>query len=808
MKRIKEKNKWISESTILVPFQMSKEQNRVITVDKVLTGNGGSTAFQKLPIKEGYVNLMIAPNVAVVEDKQNQYIENPNRYGDEKDIRFIYGNAKDKNVRADEFGRHPDLIVMVVDSFFLSIDKLKKYKIHRILIDEAHSIVQQSAYRPNLINFTNRVKELFPESEIVSMTATPTLFMNVDVVIDNPFVKGFDIHYTKDRQTTINEMIKDVKNGVEVVCFTNNRQIIAKLKCGKRSINANLITGDSLSSSLFKEQNISHNPNSKLTISSSKGFEGFDIWYQKANVYYFEDRANAYESHFPSNLVQASGRTRNGANKVTYCRLGVNTAKKEIFKNGIDSMVDEFVKDKKRSPESKLSKNIRRIPQNPQSNLVKNIYRNYIYNEQCKEGIIQVYKRQDSIDLYKESRVCDKEFPLKEYEEFYKARGIRFIDDDSTHNRNTMKTVKDLQKIKDNLFSNIEIIEQRDLYGEKHRINWKPNLYKIFKDGKGYESLKNKVKFDFEIFIAEKNYNGKYEIKPHQKRISELLSYDIDEGGNVIANGTFDALREELVELKRDKLKDKGFAFEESEIKLDEFKKYSVIYLSQILYMFSGHRAYVPNNITLNRNYNFATTIPLRMIEHVANYLGLTVTEIDIVTCNPRILYAKCGLNLPTNFYGKDKENKTKISKLLNDFMYNEVKNSSYKLQKSRAKKELSKFLHSKVVTYLMDNYFEVKRNYRGQFTSDCAFHEKNIIKELKATINHDLNDGCIERHDSIILINNEQDLDYLKTFHYSKYENIRGWFVEDKASAKDILQEIKESGFIEDWCIPDEDVA
>jgi len=135
MKRIKEKNKWISESTILVPFQMSKEQNRIITVDKVLTGNGGSTAFQKLPIKEGFVNLMIAPNVAVVEDKQNQYIENPNRYGDEKDIRFIYGNAKDKNVRADEFGRHPDLIVMVVDSFFLSIDKLKKYKIHRILID-------------------------------------------------------------------------------------------------------------------------------------------------------------------------------------------------------------------------------------------------------------------------------------------------------------------------------------------------------------------------------------------------------------------------------------------------------------------------------------------------------------------------------------------------------------------------------------------------------------------------------------------------------------------------------------------------
>ncbi|MCP4485427.1 MAG: hypothetical protein GY823_12845, partial [Flavobacteriaceae bacterium] len=84
----------------------------------------------------------------------------------------------------------------------------------------------------------------------------------------------------------------------------------------------------------------------------------------------------------------------------------------------------------------------------------------------------------------------------------------------------------------------------------------------------------------------------------------------------------------------------------------------------------------------------------------------------------------------------------------------------------------------------------------------------KNIIKELKATINHDLNEGCIERHDSIILINNEQDLDYLKTFHYSKYENIRGWFVEDTASAKDILQEIKESGFIEDWCIPDEDVA
>jgi len=332
----------------------------------------------------------------------------------------------------------------------------------------------------------------------------------------------------------------------------------------------------------------------------------------------------------------------------------------------------------------------------------------------------------------------------------------------------------------------------------------------MFKNGEGNKKLKSKILFDYEVYLAELNYNGQYDFKPHQEAIRDLLSFEVDDEGLVIANGTFEALREELIEMKKDKLKDKGVAFEDSQVKLEEFKLYSTIYLSNILYMFAGPRAYVPNNITLNRNYNFATTIPLRMIEHVANYLNIEVTEIDIVSCNPRILYAKCGLNLPSNFYGENKENKKIISTLLNNFMYNELKNTSYKLQKSQAKKNLSKYLDERVVTYLMDNYFEVKRNYRGQFTSDCAFHEKNIIKELKDTINNDLNDGCIERHDSLVLFNNKQDLAYLEFFHYSRYKNIRGWFV-DQVDVDAILDEnerqLDESTFDENW-FEDEEVA
>ena len=117
------------------------------------------------------------------------------------------------------------------------------------------------------------------------------------------------------------------------------------------------------------------------------------------------------------------------------------------------------------------------------------------------------------------------------------------------------------------------------------------------------------------------------------------------------------------------------------------------------------------------------------------------------------------------------------------------------------------KYFHTDVVSYLMDTYFDVKENYRGRLTSDCAFHEKGIMNELLKTIDDEFNDGVIRRHDSIIIFNNEQRLS-LSGFHYSYFKDVNGWFsrdevMEDMLNENDILTDNED-----EWNKKGKDVA
>ena len=85
----------------------------------------------------------------------------------------------------------------------------------------------------------------------------------------------------------------------------------------------------------------------------------------------------------------------------------------------------------------------------------------------------------------------------------------------------------------------------------------------------------------------------------------------------------------------------------------------------RLLMAVSQPKVYVPKKIRNNRDYNITTEVSMRVIKEVADLFNKLCTEVDIVSCNSRIIYALCGLDLPTDFYGKNKENKKNINKAL-----------------------------------------------------------------------------------------------------------------------------------------------
>jgi hypothetical protein len=89
--------------------------------------------------------------------------------------------------------------------------------------------------------------------------------------------------------------------------------------------------------------------------------------------------------------------------------------------------------------------------------------------------------------------------------------------------------------------------------------------------------------------------------------------------------------------------------------------------------------------------------------------------------------------------HGENKKNKLNINTHLNNFFYNPNKKMDKKNQKYEAKGKFQKYgFHPKVIDWLMDNYFECK--YRDELYNFLAWHEKNIMDQVKEKIMMDMN--------------------------------------------------------------------
>ena len=206
----------------------------------------------------------------------------------------------------------------------------------------------------------------------------------------------------------------------------------------------------------------------------------------------------------------------------------------------------------------------------------------------------------------------------------------------------------------------------------------------------------------------------------------------------------------------------------------DQFKKKSLQVLYSLIQMFANEVIKTPSKWVANRDYNVLTEIGIPEIKLVAECFEIETTEVDVNSAFVRILYALNHVNLPEDFYGVNKENKLEINVFLNDFFYDETKKSLKKVQRKRAYDKFIKLgFDAKVVDYLMTNFFESR--HRGSLFNFLTFYEKQVVSKLKATALEDFKtEGVGRRHDSLLLFNNETDLQRL---NHLDFLGRNGWF-------------------------------
>ena len=196
-------DKYISQDILKQCFEIGKHN----VVDKVVCGNGFSTAFLMLPPPKGKHNIIIVPNKAVIISKENAFkrgeIDTKNR------ITFHYSEG------TDVFDAPGDILMFVADTFNIQYKLLleRRESIRSILIDEAHTIEQGASFRYRLRGFYDLITPFLEKSAVVSVTATPNKYSPVDIRIINSDIQPKTIHFTGNKGATLNRIKELIKKG-------------------------------------------------------------------------------------------------------------------------------------------------------------------------------------------------------------------------------------------------------------------------------------------------------------------------------------------------------------------------------------------------------------------------------------------------------------------------------------------------------------------------------------------------------------------------------------------------------------------
>ena len=751
---------YLSKEIVLNCF----EQNTHTFVDKVVCGNGFTTRFLQIePTQKYQSNIIIAPNRQVVISKKISYDADDN--ADKVKIGFIYGDEDADKVNFAKF----DVMMFVVDSFLNYIDVLTKNNelIDKILVDEAHSFPIQSAYRNRLVSFQKYITKTFQDKPIVSVTATPMLFQKVDVKIIPKEIEKRKINISQNQENTLLRIQDALLDNKKVVVALQDARILKRLADSKNVLKANVKVGTTMFQKILENVKLDYNIDSNLTIISSAGFEGFDIDNGVNNVFIFEDRAFDYQTFYSQNIPQIIGRSRKGTTYIEWCRMSNSSRTPLLTKEEMTKQANS----KKVSFEKKMTdKNYAFIPK----------YFDVDYD--IDFGLITDLKLNDEkYDLHNELTDADLK-GMRIYTTFFNERGfdLKYLDDGTK--RLNLKTPSH-QKAFDTVKLNREVLKEFDLFSDI-RLNIYP---KVNRKGVNTDNTKDYVR-EMEVFLRRKYWDAPklvFKMKPFEylhlskSTCNEMRCYNHLTNSKELKE-TVSFIIKERTSAKKEKIsrRSKEYMIWKNDLEKNTLDRYIRLNMA-----FCQSEFKIPNKIRNSRNYNLLTEVSMPLIEAVGYEYNTIATEVDIVSCNPRLIYAFCGLDLPNDFYGVDKVNKKEINKLLNTLSKHQdfkIEPISYKKNKIKALRKYG--FHEDVITFLIAEFWDKPKDSLFNF---CAYHEKEIINKLTAKLiniseDTDYKVRYVRRHDSVIIFggmtpNDKKDLP--QAIADFKYLGLRTWF-------------------------------
>jgi len=758
-KKIGYSNKYLPTTIVEQCFQNANYS----FVDKVLTGNGFTTGFLEIrPSKTNQSNIIIVPNKQVVKSKQQKQLDIL-RYGtiDEKrnlrNIGFFYGDISSDKL---EFGKF-DTMMFVIDSFLNYQKQIihNKDLIDKILIDEVHSMIIQSPFRHRLVGFLEYIQETFTSSRIVSVTATPMLFNKVDIKLIPNTLEKRDIHITTNQSSTLNRIKTDLENNKKVLVALQDVRLLKLLANDNGVLNANLKIGETLYRKVVESVELNLDTESNLTIISSAGFEGFDVNNGINKVYVFEDRAFDYQTFYSQNIVQIIGRSRKGTNYIEWCRMPFTNRTEMLSKK---EMIKKASSDKISLEKKMTDRNYKYIPKYFESTQDINL------------GLItDLTLNHTKYDLDKELTDTDINGLDATYKEFFSERGFSLIYLNEGHKRLNLRNVSHKIAFK-NMKLNSKIIKRYSLMSglslnlwQKEKTEQYIREYEIFFRRKYWYLDKLPFGEDFDLMLHAEQLNKNLDTLKN-----ELFAYGIITNEKEL-NEACKLICKNSIEKKLETICKKSKEFKQW--KADLLNNIKDRYIRLIM-AFSQEKIKLPKKIRNSRDYNLVTEVSMMLINAVGDLFDTEINEFDIVSCNIRIIYALCGLSLPTNFYGKNKVNKKRINALLNKLSIefpqkNNWNVENYKANRIQDMRNLG--FDEKVITFLIDTFWFDSVDAVFNF---CAYHEKNIINKLRTEIDKGEYKGMVRRHDSIIYFGaiTGHQMDSIIDFEYmGQY----GWF-------------------------------
>jgi hypothetical protein len=748
--KIQYNSEYLNKEIVNNCFQVNKH----LFVDKQITGNGFTTGFLNIaPSKKYQSNIIIVPNRQVIKSKQESYLKDNNI--NKVKIGFIYGDESSDRINFSHF----DVMMFVVDSFINYIEIIKKNEdlIDKILIDEAHSFLIQAGYRRNLVGFLKLITDKFSEKAIVSVTATPMLSQIPDIKIISSNILQRDIFISQNQESTLERIKIDLADGKKVIIALQDARILKRLTDSKNKLNANIKVGTTMFQKILENVVLNYDTDSNLTVISSAGFEGFDINNGMNNIYIFEDRAFDYQTFFSQNIVQIIGRSRKGTDYIEWSRIPHSERTTLLSKEDMIKKANS----KKISFEKKMTdKNYSFIPKFFDADFDDNF------------GLITDLKmNEDKYNLEKELNDADLK-GMRIYNDFFTDRGfnVKYLDNGTKRLKLKAPSHK---KCFETVKLNKAVLERFNLFNDV-RLDLHPKLkttdyikaYEVYFRRKYWYADKLPFEMvDYEYLHLSKDICNEmrcYHILKNPKQINLATSY----------------LIKETVNKKQKEIYRKSVEYNTWEL---NFKKNIQDRYIRLLMAISQPKIRVPKKVRNSRDYNMLTEISLDIIQEVSlDLFNKICTEVDIVTCNPRVIYALCGLDLPCNFYGINKVNKRGINTILNKISKEHPQNYGFDVEKYKSNKiqELRKYgFDERVIKFLFTDFWNKPKD---SLFNACAYHEKQIINKLTAelitaNVNSENRIDYIRRHDSIIVFGNDKNIK--NTTDNFEYLGMKNWF-------------------------------